>query len=353
MKKIAIVVGARPQFIKLAPLINVLCGKAELIIIHTGQHYDFEMSDIFFRQLNLPEVDYHLSIGSENQATQVGMMMIKLEQVLLKDIPDMVVVIGDTNSTLAGALTASKNAIPLAHVEAGLRSKNNRLPEQINRIVADRLSDILCCPTESSVENLNTEGINKGVFLTGDILYDLISMIDPDEEFTSKFLEKNGLIPGKYILLTVHRAENVDRPEFLQALISGLENIGHQVFLPLHPRTKKQLIKFGLYDRLTANRMVKVSKPVGIVESLALTKSSLGVLTDSGGLQREAVYYKRKAYILRDETEWLELEKYGAVECIASNIAKTKFNWNCQNVPDIYFQKASKNIAECLVSNSD
>ncbi len=353
MKKVAVVIGARPQFIKLSPFIEVLSGKADLVLIHTGQHYDFEMSEIFFRQLNLPKVDYHLGVGSDNQASQVGKIMIKLEKALLENNPDMVVVIGDTNSTLAGALTAAKNAIPLTHIEAGLRSKNKRLPEQINRVVTDRLADILCCPTQSSIENLTAEGINKNVLLTGDILYDLIDKINPPEEFTENCLNGNGLKPGEFILMTVHRAENVDNFDFLQSLVNGLKEISPKIFLPLHPRTEKRLKEFDLFGKLMANSRVQISKPVGIVESLALTKSSLGVLTDSGGLQREAAYFGKKAYVMRDETEWLELEQCGAVECIECNLNEVKFEWESFVSPGAeYFRPAARKIAGCILKSS-
>jgi len=351
MKKIAVVVGARPQFIKLAPFIEALSDKAKLIVIHTGQHYDFEMSEIFFRQLNLPEVDCHLGVGSDNQASQVGKIMIKLEKVLIENKPDLLAVIGDTNSTLAGALVAAKNAIPLAHIEAGLRSKNKWLPEQINRVVTDRLADVLCCPTRSSVENLKAESINKNVFLTGDILYDLIEKINPSEEFTTAYLNKNSLKPGKFILMTIHRAENVDNPDFLKSLVNELQEISFKIFMPLHPRTEKKLREFNLFDRLTANSKIRISKPVGIVESLALTKSSLGVITDSGGLQREAAYFGKKAYILRDETEWLELEQCGAVKCIGNNIKSVQFQHDTIIEPESdYFKLSANAISESIMN---
>ena len=348
MKKIVVVVGARPQFIKLSPLVEELSGKVKLIIIHTGQHYDFEMSDIFFRQLNLPQVDYHLGIGSDSQAAQVGRIMIKLEEALLKESPDMVVVIGDTNSTLAGAVTAAKNNIPLAHIEAGLRSKNNMLPEQINRIVTDRLSNILCCPTKSSVANLKAEGIENGVFQTGDILYDLLARINTTEEFTQKFLRQYDLEQNKFILFTAHRAENVDKPGFLQGLAAGLKKIPHKVFWPIHPRTEKNLRELDLYEELANYPKVHISRPVGIVESIALVKSSLGVITDSGGLQREAAYFGKKAYILRDETEWLELAEYGIVKCIDGDLVNAGMEWDSVFVPASCFQKAARNIAGLL-----
>jgi UDP-N-acetylglucosamine 2-epimerase len=311
------------------------------------------MSDIFFNQLNLPDVDYHLGVGSARPADQVGQMLSKIDQVLEKESPTMMVIIGDTNSTLAGALAAAKSNLPLVHVEAGLRSKNKNLPEQINRIVADRLSDILCCPDRASIDNLKKEGIINGVYLTGDILYDLIARIEPDRKFIEHLLNDLNLNEGKYILMTLHRAENVDAPMFLEAIISGIARIDREIVLPLHPRTEKNLRNFNLYDKLTGHSHLHIIKPVGILESLALTKSSLGVITDSGGIQREAAYFGKRAYILRDETEWLELESYGAVKCIKSSIAETEFDWHPANVPSDYFRNASGRIAESILGENN
>jgi len=349
MKKLAIVAGARPQFIKLAPLLDALKNKAELTVIHTGQHYDFEMSDIFFDQLDLPKVEYHLGVGSSSPASQVGRIMIKLEEVFDVESFSMLVVIGDTNSTLGGALAAAKNNIPLVHVEAGLRSRNKNLPEQINRVVTDRISEVLCCPDQTSVKNLNNEGITEGVFLTGDILYDLVDKIKPNGEYRKQLLKELGLTEGEFILMTMHRAENVDNPGFLKNIIDGLAKLPHEVLLPLHPRTEKNLVEFKLYDLLAGHGHIRITKPVGVLESLALIQSSLGVITDSGGIQREASYFGKKAYILRDETEWLELEAYGAVHCIGDNIGSTEFDWNPSEVPRDYFQKASPKIADAIL----
>ncbi len=350
MKKLAVIAGARPQFVKLAPLVEVLQDRSKLIVINTGQHYDYEMSDIFFKQLKIPEVNYHLGIGSAGHATQVGKMMIELEKVYHSENPDMVVIIGDTNSTLAGAVSAAKNNIPVAHVEAGLRSKDNSLPEQINRIVADRLSSVLCCPDKASMENLKGEGIAEGVFLTGDILYDLVKKITPDDDFCARLLKQHNLEKNNYIMMTMHRAENVDNPGFLRSIIDGLSTITNKIIMPLHPRTAKNLKKFNLYNDMLKIKDIKVIKPVGIIESLALVKSSLGVITDSGGIQREAAYFGRKAYILRDETEWVELERYGAVECIGSKITQQSLDWTPAEIPDEYFADSSKFIANCVLN---
>jgi UDP-N-acetylglucosamine 2-epimerase len=350
MKKIAIVVGARPQFIKLVPLVKALSGRLNLVLVHTGQHYDFEMSDIFFRQLNLRQPDYHLGVGSARPASQTGLMMQKLEDIIRKETPLMVIVTGDTNSTLAGGLVAAQNGIPLAHIEAGLRASDKWLPEQINRVVTDRLSDILCCPTKTSITNLKNEGITRGVSLTGDILYDLVDMINPPEKQRREILERFGLTEGEFIFLTTHRAENVDDPDFLISLANGFERIGHPVFFPVHPRTLKNLQQYGIYDKLKSFSSLILSKPVGIIESLALTQAALGVITDSGGLQREAAYFGKKTYLLRKETEWIELAECGAVECIDRNLSRIDFAWQSFRAPEPeYFQKASKKIAGLLL----
>jgi UDP-GlcNAc3NAcA epimerase len=350
MKKLAIVVGARPQFIKLGPLVEALSGKAELIIVHTGQHYDFEMSDIFFGQLGLTKPDYHLGIGSASSAGQTGAMLVALDNVFREVIPDMVIVTGDTNSTLAGALAAAQNKLPLAHIEAGLRAKDKWLPEQINRIVTDRLADILSCPTQISVDNLKSEGITEGVALTGDVLYDIIRKIIPADIRRLEILKDYRLESDRYIYITAHRAENVDDPKFLARLIEVLASIKLPLFFPIHPRTLKNLHNAGLYDKLTTLSNLIISKPIGIIESLAFTQSAVGVITDSGGLQREAAYFGKKTYLLRDETEWVELSAGGIVECVGRYIDKSQFDWGGQfSLPIDYFKHASGHIADLIL----
>jgi len=350
MYKIAIVVGARPQFIKLAPLLHAFPAEVELDIIHTGQHYDMDMSSIFFDQLNLPDIDFHLGVGSGGQAQQTGKMMIKLEKVLVSEMPDALIVIGDTNSTLAGALAAAKLRIPLLHIEAGLRSEDKHMPEQINRVVTDRLADLLCCPDSSSVENLRLEGIASGVELTGDILYDLIRLVEPGESQSSKILAKFNLSKSDYLFLTMHRAENVDDPVFLKAVLDGLHELSEPVFIPLHPRTLKQLKRFRLLGRLQKMTNVIISNPVGILESLALVRNAKAVLTDSGGVQREAAFYDRPVYVLRHETEWRELENSNAVCCIGSDLGKIDLDSppKCTVSRD-YFKPASGDIVKTIL----
>lgn len=352
MKKLAIVVGARPQFIKLSPVLEAFSGQADLILIHTGQHYDFEMSDIFFNQLGLKLPDYHLGIGALTNAGQTGAMLTALDGVFRKERPEMVIVTGDTNSTLAGALASAQNRIPLAHIEAGLRAKDKFLPEQINRVLTDRLADILCCPTQVAVDNLNNEGIREGITLTGDVLYDIIRKFMPDEDKSQEILDLFGLKRGHYIYLTTHRAENVDDPRFLGRLLDMLKGLDIPIFFPVHPRTMKNLSTNKLDDKISSLRNVMVSKPIGIIESLAITQSAVGIITDSGGLQREAAYFGKKTYVLRDETEWIELERGGVVECIGKNIRQIRFDWAGRfTLPIDYFKSASDEIARLILES--
>ena len=352
MIKLAIVVGARPQFIKLSPVLEAFDGYADLILIHTGQHYDFEMSDIFFNQLGLKSPDYHLGIGAMTNAGQTGAMLTALDDVFRKEKPGMVIVTGDTNSTLAGALASAQNRIPLTHIEAGLRARDKFLPEQINRVLTDRLSNILCCPTQVAVDNLANEGIREGIALTGDVLYDIIRKFMPDESKSQEILDLFGLKRGYYIYLTTHRAENVDNPQFLERLIDTLSKIEMPVFFPIHPRTMKNILanKFG--DKLASLPHLIVSKPIGIIESLAVTQSAVGIITDSGGLQREAAYFGKKTYVLRDETEWVELEQGGIVESIGKSINRTSFEWGGRfTLPIDYFKSASNDIAKLILES--
>ncbi len=352
MIKLAIVVGARPQFIKLSPVLEAFSGQADLILIHTGQHYDFEMSDIFFNQLGLRSPDYHLGIGAMTNAGQTGAMLTALDKVFRKEKPGMVIVTGDTNSTLAGALASAQNRIPLAHIEAGLRARDKFLPEQINRVLTDHLADILCCPTQVAIDNLKSEGIYEGINLTGDVLYDIIRKFMPDEKKSQEILAIFGLKRGYYIYLTAHRAENVDDPRFLRHLIDVLANIEIPIFFPIHPRTLKSLSANKLDDKITSLPNIITSKPIGIIESLAISQSALGIITDSGGLQREAAYFGKKTYLLRDETEWVELEQGGIVECIGRDINRTDFNWAGRfALPIDYFKSASKEIAKLILES--
>ncbi len=306
MYKIVTVVGARPHFIKMAPVsMELTKNKIEEIVIHTGQHYDYEMNEIFFDQLNIPEPNYYLKVGSGTHGYQTGEMLKKVEEVLIKEAPDMVLVYGDTNSTLAGSLAASKLHIKIGHIEAGVRSFDKRMPEEINRILTDHVSDLLFAPTETAVINLYNEGLEKGVHFTGDVMYD--SFLDnikiADEK--SDILKTLGITPKEYLLATVHRAENMDRDKLENILDAFIES-GEQIVFPAHPNTVKNLKSYLLYDRLQAHSLVLLIKPVGYLDMLILEKNAKKVLTDSGGIQKEAYFLKVPCITLRDNTEWVE-----------------------------------------------
>ena len=306
--KIASVVGARPNFIKCAPLSKELRKEFDEVIIHTGQHYDYEMNKIFFDELGIPEPDYHLEVGSGSHGYQTGEMLKRTEEVLTKEAPDLVLVFGDTNTTLAGALAASKLHIKVAHVEAGLRSFDRRMPEEINRVLTDHCSNLLFCPTETAVENLKKEGINNGVHLTGDVMVDALKENIEIAEKKSNVLDELSLKPKEYYLATVHRAESTDEFIRLKSIVEAFCEIKNLVF-PCHPRTEKFLKQFGLWDKLTEH--VKVIKPVGYLDMLMLEKNAQKILTDSGGIQKEAYIFKVPCITLRENTEWVETMEDG------------------------------------------
>ena len=306
--KIASVVGARPNFIKVAPLSKELRKEFDEVIIHTGQHYDYEMNKIFFDELRIPEPDYHLGVGSGSHGYQTGEILKRTEDVLIKEKPDLVLVFGDTNTTLAGALAASKLHIKVGHIEAGLRSFDRRMPEETNRVLTDHCSDLLFCPTETAVKILGTEGIKNGVYLTGDVMVDALQENIKIAELKSKILDLLSLKPEEYYLATIHRPENTDAFEKLKSIVDAFCVIGDMVF-PCHPRTEKLLKQFGLWDRLT--KKTKVIKPVGYLDMLMLEQNAKKILTDSGGIQKEAYIFKVPCITLRENTEWIETVEDG------------------------------------------
>ncbi|MCB8817216.1 non-hydrolyzing UDP-N-acetylglucosamine 2-epimerase [Desulfosporosinus shakirovi] len=306
--KIATVVGARPQFIKAASVSRVLRRDHQEILIHTGQHYDTNMSDIFFDELHIPRPDFHLGIGSGRHGAQTGAILEKVEEVLIQETPDALLVYGDTNSTLAGALAASKLHIPVIHIEAGLRSFNRRMPEEINRILTDHLSGRLSCPTETAVKNLIAEGITEGVSQDGDVMYDAFLYNLELAKEKSTILQMLGLGPKSYILCTIHRAENTDDPARLTQILKALSKISLPVVLPLHPRTRKIVHELGLTSLL--NRL-KVIEPVGYLDMITLEANTLKLVTDSGGVQKEAYFAGVPCITMRDETEWVETVDVG------------------------------------------
>jgi len=307
MKKILTVVGARPQFIKAAPVSRALRESKCYceIMVHTGQHYDKNMSESFFDELDMQPPNYNIGIGSGSHATQTGEIMKRLEPILVDERPELTIVYGDTNSTLAAALTASKLNIPVAHVEAGLRSFNRKMPEEINRVVTDHVATLLFCPTTTAVQNLKKEGITNNVFNTGDVMYDVVVHFSHKAEDKSSTLLDLGLGRKEYILATVHRAENTDNRQRLFNIFSALKELAREmtVVVPLHPRTRKMLLNFGIEDQLDG---IKILEPVGFLDMVSLERNARLIATDSGGVQKEAYFHRVPCVTLRDETEWVE-----------------------------------------------
>lgn len=329
--KIVSVVGARPQFIKLAPLVRVFKRRSlRHLIVHTGQHYDYKMSRVFFNQLGMPEPDYHLGVGSGTHGFQTAEMLKGIERVLLDVKPRWVVVYGDTNSTLAGALAAVKYHMPVVHVEAGLRSYNRRMPEEVNRVLTDHVSFLLFCPTETAVENLKREGFDNilldgklaGLDIalpdydgrrplvsnTGDIMYDALSLCLEVAQKNSRILDNQGLSDKNYYLATVHRAENTDNPENLKAIFEALAEVSRDtpVVVPLHPRTKGALSALNI-----STPDLMLIEPVSYFDMLILERNASRVFTDSGGVQKEAFLLGVPCVTLRNETEWIETVESG------------------------------------------
>ncbi|ABE52899.1 non-hydrolyzing UDP-N-acetylglucosamine 2-epimerase [Methanococcoides burtonii] len=307
--KIATIVGVRPQFVKASVVSRELRKTHHEVLIHTGQHYDHKMNQVFFEELNIPEPDYFLEIGSGSHGYQTGEMLKKIEEVLIIEQPDLVLTYGDTNSTLAGALAASKLHIKTAHVESGLRSFDKTMPEEINRIVTDHCSDILFCPTENAVNNLKNEGITDNVFLTGDVMADSVIYNKDIAEKQSTILNDLNLESKNYLLATVHRASNTDNPKNLQNIVDAFSKLDDLVVFPVHPRTKKLLKEYNLYDKLASS--VKLIEPVGFLDFIKLMNNSKMILTDSGGIQKEAYILKIPCITLRENTEWMETVEDG------------------------------------------
>lgn len=303
--KVVTVVGARPQFIKAAPVSHALRQVATEVLVHTGQHFDANMSDVFFQELAIPTPDYHLGVGGGSHGAMTGAMLARIEEVLLKEQPDWVMVYGDTNSTLAGALAASKLHLPVAHVEAGLRSFNRRMPEEINRVLTDHAAQLLLAPTETAVRHLASEGLRQGVHLVGDVMLDATLHFEPRAQERVGMLEQMGLVSGGYYLATVHRAENTDDPARLAAIFGALLELDRPVVLPLHPRTRKRLEEQGL-EEVLRHPNLRLVPPVGYLDMLMLEANAAAILTDSGGVQKEAYFLGVPCRTLRDETEWDE-----------------------------------------------
>jgi UDP-GlcNAc3NAcA epimerase len=352
--KILTVIGARPQFIKAAAISREIEKHQEIEekIVHTGQHFDKNMSDIFFDEMKIPKPHFNLNINSLSHGAMTGQMLEKIETVLIDEKPDWVMVYGDTNSTIAGALAAKKLHIKVAHIEAGLRSFNMKMPEEINRILTDRISDVLFCPTETAIKNLENEGFknwNLKIVLSGDVMLDTAL-------FYSDFA-KSPLIdlPEKFILATIHRAENTDSPENLKSIFRAFDKISNEIpiVIPLHPRTKKILNSYNISN---SNKNLIIIEPVGYLESVYLLKNCSLLMTDSGGMQKEAYFFKKPCLTLREETEWTELieNNYNILvgadfDKIYSNFKKIT-NLNINFATDLYGKgKASEIIIRNLI----
>lgn len=302
--KIITIIGARPQFIKAAPVSRELRKEHTELIIHTGQHYDANMSDIFFEELHIPKPDYSLGVGSGSHGKQTGEMLAKIEEIFLKEQPDYCLVYGDTNSTLAGALAAAKLHIPVVHIEAGLRSFNKKMPEEVNRIMTDHVSEYLFCPTETAVKNLHDENIHHNVINVGDVMYDAVLYNKQLANEKSEILSKHGLESKGYHLITIHRAENTDDREKIENILQAFSRIETPKVWPIHPRTKHTLENYGL--KLDEIPNLIVIEPVGYLDMLTLEANAAKIITDSGGVQKEAYFMEVPCVTVREQTEWVE-----------------------------------------------
>ncbi len=362
MIKIVTIIGARPQIIKAAALSRAIKNKFSSqiteIIVHTGQHYDTNMSQIFFEELQIPQPNYNLNVGSGSHGKQTATMITGIEDILINEKPNAIVLYGDTNSTLAGAIAASKIHIPVIHIEAGLRSFNKAMPEEINRIMADHISTLLFSPTQTGFTNLLNEGFkennsgpysanNPKIYHCGDVMYDNSLYFSNISNTKTDILKKLNLQQNNFILATIHRNNNTDEPLRLNALFKSLNDISLQnnldVVLPLHPRTAKLLqtnLSFEIYTQITANKKLKIIEPASFLEMIALEKNCKLVMTDSGGVQKEAFYFEKPCIIFRPETEWVELVNCGtAIICDADETKiKTAFT-KLTNTSDLKFPK--------------
>lgn len=345
MKKIVTVLGARPQFVKAAVLSRVIKEHNEIeeVIVHTGQHFDANMSAVFFQEMEIPEPTYNLAINSLGHGAMTGQMLEKIEIILNDEKPDAVVVYGDTNSTIAGSLAAKKMHIKVIHIEAGLRSFNMEMPEEINRILTDRISDLLCCPTDSALLNLKNEGFDNlpiRVEKNGDIMKDAVMYYGEKSAEKSSIISDLNLTANEFVLATIHRQENTDDSEKLKSIFEGLEAIhaNCQVVLPLHPRTKKIIAQHNLKPNIT------FIEPVGYFDMLELLKHCKMVVSDSGGLQKEAFFNQKHCIIVREETEWVELVENEFATIVGSDASKMVSAFNA-------FKNSTSNFNKELYGN--
>ena len=347
--KLVSIVGARPQFVKAAILSEKIRQKGQEILVHTGQHYDDNMSQVFFEELDIPKPDIYLGVGGGSHAEQTGKMLIEIEKVLLREQPDWCVVYGDTNSTLAGALAAAKLHIRVAHVEAGLRSFNKRMPEEVNRVLCDHISDALFCPTSNAAAHLGNEGITRGVHVVGDVMGDILKRLISRSADRSKVLEHLQIAPKSYVLATIHRASNTDDALKLASLIESLGKLGRKVVFPIHPRTRIAIQK----NKISIPKSIIVIDPVGYLDMIQLEANADCILTDSGGMQKEAYWVGVRCITLREETEWTETVETGWNRLVGTDselIISAVKEWFPQGErPDIYGDgHAADKISEIL-----
>ena len=331
--RIVSLVGNRPQFVKAAPLCQALRAEGEEILVHSGQHYDPDLADLFFDELGIPAPDHSLAVGPGSPLHQLTIMMERLEPVLADTQPDALLVYGDTTTTLAGALVAAKMNVPLAHVEAGLRSFDKRMPEEQNRVITDHLSDVLLCPTQQAVDNLAREGVTKGVHLVGDVMYDAC------RAFAALAAKQpgavgRGLKPGGYVLVTIHRAAATDTPEALSAMVEVLTSLGAPAIFPVHPRTRAKLEAAGRWDELQNVPGLIMARPAGYLDFTALLMQAQAVITDSGGVQKEAYFHGIPCITLRDTTEWVETVDGGFNRLTGMDAAKVAEAMADLSMPD-------------------
>ncbi len=347
--KILSVVGARPEFIQAMPVSRAIRSEHQEILVHTGQHYDYQMSQTFFNELEIPTPDYNLGVGSASQTKQVAEIMIGMEEVLIKEKPDLVIVRGDTNSTLAGTLVTSKMNIPFAHIEAGERSFNRFMPEEINRLVADRLATLHFCVSKKAVDNLANEGISTSVHWVGDVMLDALLYARPIARAKSRILEELSIEPQKYVLATIHRAMNTDEPERLKQIMEAFNQVGEIIILPVHPRTRKSLANINVQ----IEKHIHMIEPVGYFDMLSLEENARLIATDSGGVQREAYYMSVPCLTLRDESEWGETVNTGWNKLVGADKEQIVNNWFSfkppREHPSIYGEgKAAQNITKII-----
>ena len=344
-KKITTVVGARPQFIKLAPFSKAVKGHFNEIIIHTGQHYDKDMSEVFFKELGIKDPDYNLEVGSSSHSVQTARMMVGIENVFAKENPDLVVVFGDTNSTIAAALVASKMGIKIVHIEAGLRSFNRLMPEELNRVATDHLSDFLFAPTRTALANLESEGLKEKSFNTGDIMVDSVAYCLENYKQKGRIEINSEIMSSEFYMLTLHRPSTVDNPLVLNYILDELTKMGKKIIFPIHPRTKKIIKK----NRSKKEDNLIYMDPLGYFDFLNLLSKAGKIITDSGGIQKEAYILKVPCVTLRTETEWIETVQSGwncLIDPKSEAISETISNFRTPKIQEKLF---GENVAKKMV----